>query len=104
MIDGIVFHDHRVLIVLGIDADGEKHVLGLREGTAENRQVAKALLPDLLKRGLDPERARLFGCSASMDRRCCAIRGSSDPSLFFGATRSTDRVEVRRPGRSPGGI
>jgi transposase-like protein len=60
VIDGIVFHDHTVLIVLGIDSDGKKHVLGLREGTTENSQVAKSLLRDLLERGLDPERARVF--------------------------------------------
>ena len=60
VIDGIVFHDHTVLIVLGIDSDGKKHVLGLREGTTENSRVAKALLRDLLERGLDPERARVF--------------------------------------------
>ncbi len=60
VIDGVVFHDHTVLIVLGIDSDGKKHVLGLREGTTENSRVAKALLRDLLERGLDPELARLF--------------------------------------------
>jgi transposase-like protein len=60
VIDGIAFRDHTELIVLGIDSDGNKHVLGLREGTTENSRVAKALFRDLLERGLDPERARLF--------------------------------------------
>ena len=60
VIDGIVFHDHTVIIVLGIDSDGKKHVLGLREGTTENSTVAKALFRDLLDRGLDPDCARLF--------------------------------------------
>jgi transposase-like protein len=60
VIDGIVFHDHTVIIVLGIDSDGKKHVLGLREGTTENSGVARALFRDLLERGLDPDRARLF--------------------------------------------
>jgi putative transposase len=60
VIDGIVFHDHTVIIVLGIDSDGKKHVLGLREGTTENSGVAKALFRDLLQRGLDPSCARLF--------------------------------------------
>jgi transposase-like protein len=60
VIDGVVFHDHTVLIVLGSDSDGKKHVLGLREGSTENSGVAKALLRDLLERGLDPERARVF--------------------------------------------
>jgi len=60
MIDGIHLGDHLVLIALGIDSEGKKQVLGLREGDTENGQVAKALLRDLVERGLDPERARLF--------------------------------------------
>lgn len=60
MIDGIHLGDHLVLIALGIDFEGKKQVLGLREGHTENGKVAKALLRDLVKRGLDPERARLF--------------------------------------------
>jgi transposase-like protein len=60
MIDGIHLGDHLVLIALGIDFEGKKQVLGLREGHTENGRVVKALLRDLVERGLDPERARLF--------------------------------------------
>ena len=60
MIDGIHLGDHLVLIALGIDFEGKKQVLGLREGHTENGRVAKALLRDLVARGLSPERARLF--------------------------------------------
>jgi putative transposase len=60
MIDGIILGDHTVLIALGIDSEGKKQVLGLREGDTENSRVAKALLRDLVERGLDPERSRLF--------------------------------------------
>ena len=60
MIDGIHLGDHLVLIALGIDTEGKKQVLGLREGDTENGQVARGLLRDLVERGLDPERARLF--------------------------------------------
>ena len=60
MIDGIHLGDHLVLIALGIDVERKKQVLGLRKGDTENGQVAKALLRDLVERGLDPERARLF--------------------------------------------
>jgi putative transposase len=60
MIDGINLGDPMVLIALGIDFEGKKQVLGLREGNTENSRVAKALLRDLVERGLDPERARLF--------------------------------------------
>jgi transposase-like protein len=60
MIDGIILGDHTVLIALGIDSEGKKQVLGLREGDTENSRVAKALLRDLMDRGLSQERARLF--------------------------------------------
>lgn len=88
-IDGIVFHDHTVLIVLGIDADGHKHVLGLREGTTENRAVAKELLRDLLDRGLDPERARLFVLDGSKALRA-AIRD------VFGSLAVFQRCQVHK--------
>ncbi len=73
MIDGIHLGDHLVLIALGIDTDGKKQVLGLREGDTENGQVAKALLRDLVERGLDPELARLFIIDGAMALRS-AIR------------------------------
>jgi len=60
MIDGIILGDHTVLIALGIDTEGKKQVLGLREGDTENSRVAKALLRDLIDRDLNQERARLF--------------------------------------------
>jgi len=60
MIDGIHLGDHLILIALGIDFEGKKQVLGLREGDTENGQVVRSLLRDLIERGLDQERARLF--------------------------------------------
>ena len=38
----------------------KKHVLGVREGASENAEVTSALLEDLVERGLDPGRRRLF--------------------------------------------
>lgn len=60
LIDGVAFHDHSVLLALGVASDGSKHVLGLWEGTTENAAVAKALLRDLLERGLRSDRPMLF--------------------------------------------
>ena len=60
MIDGIILGDHTVMIALGIDTDGVKQVLGVREGDTENKRVVNALLGDLIDRGLDAARARLF--------------------------------------------
>jgi putative transposase len=59
LIDGVHFADHVVLAAVGIDVDGEKHPLGLREGATENAAACKALLEDLIERGLNPNRALL---------------------------------------------
>jgi transposase-like protein len=59
-IDGLDLGGHHVICAVGADARGYKHVLGLREGATENAAVAKALLEELVRRGLDPARPRLF--------------------------------------------
>lgn len=59
-IDGIIFGEHHVIVAVGVDSEGSKHVLGLREGASENGVVVKALLEDLVERGLAAERRRLF--------------------------------------------
>lgn len=55
MIDGVHFAEHVVLAAVGIDQNGVKHVLGLREGATENAAACKALLADLSERGLAVE-------------------------------------------------
>ena len=37
--DGIVFGAHPVLAAVGVDAGGNKHVLGIAEGASENQHV-----------------------------------------------------------------
>lgn len=60
-IDGLHMGDDLVLLgAIGIDLSGEKHILGLIEGTTENAAAAQALLDDLVRRGLDPNVPRLF--------------------------------------------
>lgn len=59
MLDGIVCGEHTVLVALGIDEKGSKHVLGLWEGATENAVACTALLSNLVERGLDTTRAML---------------------------------------------
>lgn len=59
-VDGIQFGAHHVLAAVGVDSDGTKHVLGMREGASENTEVTRALLEGLVERGLDTKRRRLF--------------------------------------------
>ena len=59
-VDGIQFGTHHVVAAVGVDSDGKKHVLGMREGANENAEVTRALLEDLVERGVNPDRRRLF--------------------------------------------
>ena len=59
-IDGIRFAEHHVMVALGVDPQGKKHLLGVREGATENATVVTELLEDLVTRGLDPKQRRLF--------------------------------------------
>ena len=69
-IDGMVFGDHTMVGAIGVDAEGYKHVLAIREGATENAAVAKELLEDLVLRGVNPEQKRLFVIDGSK-----ALRG-----------------------------
>lgn len=60
MVDGLHFHEHLVLIVLGVDESGQKHLLGFREGTTENQTVCKELLADVVDRGVPADRSILI--------------------------------------------
>jgi len=59
-VDGIIFGEHHVLVAVGVDAEGNKHVLGLAEGASENQVVVRRLLEDLVERGVKPDRRYLF--------------------------------------------
>ncbi len=60
MIDGLVFHETLLVVALGVDSEGRKHVLGLWEGASENTEVVTSLLEDLVRRGVDATKRYLF--------------------------------------------
>mgnify|MGYP000858282491 CR=1 FL=1 len=60
MIDGLELGKMTILAAMGIDSDGKKRILGIAEGGSENSSVVKTLLEDLISRGLDSERPRLY--------------------------------------------
>jgi transposase-like protein len=80
-IDGIDLSGHHVLTALGVDEEGTKHVLGMREGASENAAVVKALLEDLAERGIRPGVQRLFIIDGSKALRAGidAVYGSDQP-------------------------
>ena len=60
LIDGIHLGKQVLVVALGIEMNGKKHVLGLWQGATENTAVVKDLLEDLVTRGLSAERRYLF--------------------------------------------
>lgn len=75
-IDGIVFGEFCIIASVGVETAGFKHVLGLAEGSTENAALVKDLLFDIIERGIDPKRKRLFVIDGSK-----ALRSAID-SVF----------------------
>jgi transposase-like protein len=80
-IDGMNFGEHVMIGAVGVDTEGHKHVLAIREGATENATVAKELLEDLVARGVNPEHKRLFVIDGSKALRAAinAVFGSQHP-------------------------
>jgi transposase-like protein len=81
MIDGIRFGDHTVIIALGIDTKGIKHLLGLWQGATENARVAKSALEDIVERGLQIDRPMLvvIDGSKALRRAVMDVFGQDTP-------------------------
>ena len=88
-IDGKVFRDHCMVIALGIDTQGRKHVLGLREGATETAAVTTGLLSDLVTRGLPTDRTLLFVVDGAAGLR----RAITD---VFGSRGVVQRCQVHK--------
>jgi putative transposase len=90
-IDGVVIAGQSVVVAIGVTAGGDKHLLGLTLGAPENATVVTNLLADLLKRGLDPGRKRLFIIDGSK-----AIRAAIERTFGEGALVQRCRVHKLR--------
>jgi putative transposase len=55
LLDGQYFRRECLVVALGVNPEGRKHVLGLWHGASENSTLVKALLADLRERGLNTE-------------------------------------------------
>lgn len=60
LIDGTPFKGRQMIAAIGVGNDGQKTVLGLREGATENATVVRELLEDLAARGLDFATPKLY--------------------------------------------
>ena len=124
-IDGIHMDEDMLLVAaIGVDANGDKHPLGLVEGATENATTVQALIDNLVERGLDPTVRRLFiidGAKAlskairrtfgrdTAIQRCQNSQGAQHSGAVaqidarFGATRLAASLGNgrRRKGRNP---
>jgi transposase-like protein len=80
-IDGLRLGRYHVIAAVGVDSQGKKHVLGIKEGASENATVVTELLEDLAGRGVKPGRRRLFVIDGSQALRngIAAVYGSHNP-------------------------
>lgn len=88
-LDGIVVDQHHILAAVGVDSTGEKHLLGLSQGASENAAVAKDLLTELIRRGLDTQAHYLFVIDGSK-----ALRSALDE--VFGEKALVQRCRTHK--------
>jgi transposase-like protein len=89
LIDGIEFRGQTLIVALGVAESGVKHLLGLWQGATENATVCKALLEDLVERGLKQQRRYLFVLDGSK-----ALRAAVDK--VFGARAEVQRCQLHK--------
>ena len=77
ILDGVHVGEHCLVVALGIHATGQKHVLGLWDGSTENTTVCAGLLANLQSRGLQTDRSILviLDGSKALHRAVTAIFG-----------------------------
>ena len=88
-IDGTNYKEHLLVVAIGVDTEGRKHVLGLREGATENRELCMGLLEDMARRGLDTSGDYLFILDGSKGLRSAVTR-------MFGADTNVQRCQVHK--------
>jgi putative transposase len=89
LIDGVHVGDHCLIVALGIAADGQKHALGLWDGSTENATVCQDLLANLQSRGLRTDRSLLVILDGSKALRK-AVRA------IFGDAALVQRCQVHK--------
>jgi putative transposase len=89
LVDGVHVGDHCLIVALGIAADGQKHALGLWDGSTENATVCQGLLANLQSRGLRTDRSLLVILDGSTALRK-AVRAT------FGDAALVQRCQVHK--------
>lgn len=58
--DGVHIAKRQVVVCIGVDSGGKKHVLALQNGASENEYVCQDLIDQMKERGLDTQKKYLF--------------------------------------------
>lgn len=89
LIDGIHFGGQVLVVALGVDESGVKHILGLWQGATENTTVVKTLLEDLVSRGLNTKRRYLVVIDGAKALRAGVER-------VFGQQAEVQRCQIHK--------
>jgi transposase-like protein len=81
LVDGVHVGEHCLIVALGVAADGEKHALGIWEGSTENAAVCQSLLSNLQSRGLRTDRSLLVLLDGSKALRKAVRETFGDAAL-----------------------
>jgi putative transposase len=81
LLDGVHVGEHCLIVALGVAADGDKHALGIWEGSTENAAVCQSLLSNLQSRGLRTDRSLLVLVDGSKALRKAVRETFGDAAL-----------------------
>jgi transposase-like protein len=93
-IDGIEFKRQMLVVALGLDKTGKKHILGLWQGATENAAVCGNLLNDIERRGLEMGKDYLFVLDGSKALRS-AVAKKFGKEVFVQRCQQHKRRNVR---------
>lgn len=82
VVDGTPFKGRQMIAAIGVVNDGQKTVLGLREGATENATVVRELLEDLARRGLDFSTPRLYVLDGAKALHAAVKRHAGEAALI----------------------
>jgi putative transposase len=88
-IDGQEYAGETMVVAMGVTDQGEKRILGLRQGATENAEVVTSLLEDLRERGLDVSQPTLFVLDGAKALRAAVKR-------VFGKNAIVQRCQVHK--------
>jgi transposase-like protein len=82
LVDGAIFKGQHLVVAIGIDAFGNKLVLGLIQGATENAKIVGALFDHLRERGLDFSQPRLYLVDGSRALRAAIERHAGQAAFI----------------------